>query len=713
MRQSRFDRHAPAARWRVLAILPFLFTVGGIARAQTTDGDPPDRVARLSYLSGDIGLLPSGAGDWSDASLNRPLTRGDRLAANNDARAEMELDRAALRLEGATDLSVLRLDDQMAQFELTRGTVSLSVRALAPGESYEIDTPRVALVVDQPGTFRIDVDARDGDTEVTAFDGQATVYGADEASRTLIGGHTYRFDDSSLTRVAESYDDSRDAFDMWCADRDRRYADAQSGRYVSEQVIGYQDLDDYGRWQDDDQYGEVWYPSDVSAGWAPYRFGHWAYVAPWGWTWIDDAPWGFAPYHYGRWVYVRDRWGWIPGPRDLHPVYAPALVAFVGGSGWSMSVGSGPPIGWFPLGPGDFYDPWYRVSIGYYRRVNWYGKDWDWDRHRDRDRGGHEASEHYFNERWRRYHEGRDPELRYSHDRPPHGITAMSREAFAQARPVQTHRLHLDAAEARAATILGGASRLPPARAPLAGNRPLPARALDRGSFERPVVMHRPAERQAGERVFRAGEPQVRPAISVPTERRTALPERAPDLPSTRFARGRMDAPSPRPEGERGFRATTLPSVPRFVPAPTSPQPEPSVRREYATPNRPQERALPVPPRFEQVRPAQPDARRWANAEPGAVQAPIARPAPLPAPARFESGRPAMTEAMPPPRRFDPAPRVYAPQPRPQPQPQPQPRQFTPEARPAPVPSSQGAQPSRQPAHRDRENPGAERFQHR
>ncbi len=72
--------------------------------------------------------------------------------------------------------------------------------------------------------------------------------------------------------------------------------------------------------------------AEVPAGWAPYRNGHWAWIDPWGWTWVDDAPWGFAPFHYGRWTVVDDRWGWVPGPVRQRAVYAPALVAFIGGA---------------------------------------------------------------------------------------------------------------------------------------------------------------------------------------------------------------------------------------------------------------------------------------------------------------------------------------------------------------------------------------------
>ena len=138
-------------------------------------------------------------------------------------------------------------------------------------------------------------------------------------------------------------------------------------------MTGYQDLDDNGQWSYAGSYGPVWYPTSVAVGWAPYRFGHWVWVAPWGWTWVDDARWGFAPFHYGRWLQVGGRWAWIPGPVAVHPVYAPALVAFVGGGGGfqlSASFGGGAGVAWFPLGPGEVFVPAYHVSRAYVNQVN-------------------------------------------------------------------------------------------------------------------------------------------------------------------------------------------------------------------------------------------------------------------------------------------------------------------------------------------------------
>jgi hypothetical protein len=135
-------------------------------------------------------------------------------------------------------------------------------------------------------------------------------------------------------------------------------------------MTGVESLDEYGEWRTVETYGDVWFPSSVTAGWVPYRYGRWAYIPPWGWTWIDDAPWGFAPFHYGRWVYIRGAWAWVPGPYVARPCYAPALVAWYGSPGVSVSVTVGS-VGWFPLGPGEIYVPGYRHSQRYITYVNY------------------------------------------------------------------------------------------------------------------------------------------------------------------------------------------------------------------------------------------------------------------------------------------------------------------------------------------------------
>ncbi|HET6431619.1 DUF6600 domain-containing protein [Dyella sp.] len=697
----------PRRPWRLLSAL-VLVLAAGASHAQSDDdgsaGDPPDRVARLSYLAGAVGFLPAGADRWSDASVNRPLTRGDRLSTGHDARIELELDRASLRADRDTDLGVLRLDDQTGQLELTRGTLSLSVRGLAEGQSYEIDTPAVALVVDRPGVFRVDVDDRGGGTEITALEGQATVYGEGGARRALVGGHSYRFDDSSLAQLVESYSGARDAFDLWCSDRDARYVRSPSRQYVSEDVVGYEDLDQYGQWQSSDDYGQVWYPAIVGSDWAPYRQGHWAYVAPWGWSWVDDAPWGFAPYHYGRWIRVHGRWGWIPGPRELRAVYAPALVAFVGGSGWSVSIGSGAPIGWFPLGPGDIYDPWYATSASYYRRVNRHNIRWG--RHHDGDHD-HRIDEHY-----RHHRDGRGPDQDYANRYAPYGITAMSREAFVHARRADTHRLKVDPGKLRAAPVLAGGIDLQPVRASLAPRREGGTRSVPVGRFDRAVIAHNAPPAGAGQlSADRIGAGNRPAPVRVPQpaamsrfpqargELGSARDAAVPGVRSSRFAHPQSQParfPAARGNAIDPERAAPrrLPEVPRIVRAPQGAAAAPETPTMYRPPREAARPAvLPTPARIEPAR--QWSAGRWQGerAERGdvrmmrapAVRAPASEPAmrrfePRAEPRREEYARPApMPSSRPfqPPAR-EPAPRQAAPD-----RSAPAARPFTPTARPS------------------------------
>jgi hypothetical protein len=143
--------------------------------------------------------------------------------------------------------------------------------------------------------------------------------------------------------------------------------------YVSSDAVGYQDLNEYGNWQTEPDYGEVWFPGQLDADWAPYSEGHWTWISPWGWSWIDQAPWGFAPFHYGRWGFFGGRWGWVPPPPRRHALYAPALVAWVGGPGTrgaTLELGGGAAVGWLPLAPGEVYVPGYAVSPRYLQQVN-------------------------------------------------------------------------------------------------------------------------------------------------------------------------------------------------------------------------------------------------------------------------------------------------------------------------------------------------------
>ena len=332
---------------------------------QDQQDDPPTRVARLGYMEGSVSLQPAGETDWVQAVANRPMTTGDKLWADKDSRAELQLGSAVIRLNENTGFSFLNLDDNTVQIQLTSGSINLRVRRLDQNDDYEIDTPNLAFTVSQPGSYRVEA-SEDGTYSVVGIregGGEATGNGQ---TYTLHAGQrgTFSGTDSLNAEVVDI--GGPDQFDDWAYNRDQRYDESRSAQYLSHDVVGYEDLDDNGDWRDDSNYGHVWFPNAVAAGWAPYHQGHWDWIAPWGYTWIDDSPWGYAPFHYGRWVTVGGRWGWVAGPVAVRAVYAPALVVFIGGGG----MGFGGNVAWFPLGPREVYVPPYQVSRGYMAQVN-------------------------------------------------------------------------------------------------------------------------------------------------------------------------------------------------------------------------------------------------------------------------------------------------------------------------------------------------------
>ena len=332
--------------------------------------DPPSRVARLNYMDGSVSFQPGGENDWVTAVLNRPLVTGDNLWADEDSRAEVHIGSTALRLGAKTGITLLDVSDRAAQIRLAQGSLIVKVRHVDDEDSYEIDTPNVAFVIAQPGDYRIDVDADGNRTEVTVWRGRGEVTGGG-SSYTVVANQYATFTGTDHLDYDLGQIPGKDGFDTWALDRDQREDQSDSANYVSREMTGYEDLDEYGDWSYVADYGTCWRPRVLVAGWAPYRFGHWSWVGPWGWTWVEDEPWGFAPFHYGRWAFAGTGWLWVPGPSVVRPVYAPALVAWVGGGpGFNFSFSFGAGVGWFPLAPGEVFIPGYRVSRVYVNNVN-------------------------------------------------------------------------------------------------------------------------------------------------------------------------------------------------------------------------------------------------------------------------------------------------------------------------------------------------------
>lgn len=681
---------------RLLIAVTSLACFGAVAQVSSAvdQGDPPMRVGRLAYYSGEVSYSPAGDEQWVGAQVNRPIVIGDRLWSDQDGRVEVSIDDGSWYLGPLTSVTVSNLDDRTTQLQLQQGTLDVTLRRLPAGNVVEIDTPNVAFSLTRPGRYRIDVDPDGGSTSVIVRSGSGIVYG-DETSYVVTGGQAYRFFGTDLRDNELLAPPPYDAFDRWTAARERRYADSVSARYVSPDVVGYADLDSYGSWSVVASYGNVWFPREVAVGWAPYRYGHWAWIDPWGWTWVDDAPWGFAPFHYGRWVYADRGWGWVPGPVNVRPYYAPALVAFVGGSGFGVSISVGPAIGWFPLGPREVYRPPYQVSRDYFRQVN--------------------VSNTVVNNTTitNIYNNVNVTQVNYVNMRVPNAVTAVPPAAFASSEQVHRVALALTPAAIAGARV-EPLARIAPARSAFVGAAPLARTKPPTAAERRPVVARMapppppvpisrqlPAlERNPGQpinraevRTLRAEAPVTAPAVRIvgaqakpapmtsPPARRGAVPSVSPAAPERRAV-----PPASPPAPER-----------RFVPAPaqapgTSRLPQaqrgevqrgPSPARSTGevvregTPAQsfaPQARPVPESRANPQVRPA-PEAQR----------VPQVRPAPeaKPAPAR-ELRTPPVQQRVPERRA---APMQPPPEARPVPVPQARPAPV-PQARPAPVPQA-------------------------
>jgi hypothetical protein len=460
--------------------------------------DPPSRVARISYLDGTVSFQPSGDTAWSDATLNYTATTGDRLYTDQNARAELQVGAFSLRLSDATDLTVTNLTDQFMQLGLAQGTLIVRVYQLSAGDSVEIDTPNGALTLVDSGEYRIDVSASDSTTTIAIRRGSLVVDGGDP-SPVVRAGQSVQLMGTDPIQISDLTLPAPDGFDRWSADRDHRTEASTSAQYVGRDVPGYEELDGNGTWDQDAQYGPVWYPTVVDAGWAPYRTGHWAWIEPWGWTWVEDESWGYAPFHYGRWVYRRERWGWIPGRIGPRPCYAPALVAFVNVGGVGVQA-------WIPLGPEEPYYPPYHHGPEYRMRVNEaYVSNTVIITQRSRDA----STTHYVNR--------------------GNGITAVSATTFRGGFPISRREVHLgndQITRARIAPHPGigplisaeGGGR-PASRPPLI-NRPV----ITAFGANRPVLRRNPEPAAVDNRVLTPRNPIVRQAYPKPLMARTPPP---------------------------------------------------------------------------------------------------------------------------------------------------------------------------------------------
>ncbi len=468
-------------------------------RRRARDDDLPGRVARVADVAGELFLAPQDQPEqWTPIGINYPVTGGDNLWAGADVRAEIDFGGGQFRLANDTNLHVSRLDDRQFALFVAQGRVSIRVRVLDAGEAAYVDTPNAQIVLTRPGLYRVDVSNDREHTRLVVREGEANVL-TPGANQQVLPGQTAVVDGPNGGFAAVNNGVASDPFDAWAAGRDRRYERGTYASYVSPQMVGAAELDQYGTWSQVPEYGTVWYPNGVAADWAPYRNGYWADVGAWGPTWVDAAPWGYAPFHYGRWVYFGNRWGWAPGAYVARPIWAPALVGWTGGPGWGVSVSVGGPVfGWVPLGWGEPYRPWWgRCSFGCWDRYN-----------------------RPYNVNVNRGRPDSPPPPRYRNASVPGGLSVVSGNTLLMRRPVGDNLVAVPANAAGNAPVLTSA--------PMVRSEPgrIPTRSVGGGSPPPASTFYPTLSRPAGAPVPVALQPN-RPAAQMDATTRTRAPQSA------------------------------------------------------------------------------------------------------------------------------------------------------------------------------------------
>jgi hypothetical protein len=664
---SRLSRFLPAL---LLIVVPAL-----------VHADPPARVGRLALVENSVNFRVDRDDQGSPASVNWPISSGALLETGRRGRSEVWVGSTAFRLAPDSQLEFPLVDDRQVVVRLNAGSLAVSVFDREQSADLTVETPEGRINFATPGRYRVDV--LSDHSELTAQAGQAS-FDNGQRSIPVVAGQKASLYGDGQARLDPDVD--HDAFDNWVAGRENAALASVSRRYVSPAMTGYQDLDAYGDWNSSAEYGAVWYPRSVDDDWAPYRFGRWAWVAPWGWTWVDQSPWGFAPFHYGRWVHVHNRWGWVPGSYVARPVYAPALVAWIGNPGWNVSFrgGAAPAVGWFPLAPREVYVPGFRASAQFVHRVN----------------GGHVGN---VGEIDRAIRSG--PPHAFAYRGLPQAVTIVPSSHLSDGRPIRAGEF--------AAHDRRDIDRAPPARP--APDLPPPAGGRQFRDEHRQVQPARGREPDVG---------APRPGLDAGRQRPGMVEQRAPDAPAAAFPRRDENRPgnfgrepavvtpaAPQPAtrapqawpGQSGRRSPEMPRPEAERRSPPMSVPAPAVR-EVEAPHRAPEVAPAVPANGERgFRPGNDrrDERQGPAFRDNPPLQPSGREAQRPAMPRQEREMPRQQEM---PRQHEPAP--LAPQAAPvqpmrAPAPPPAPVREMPRVEPRPQPQAQ-TQPAPQPAPQQR-----------
>jgi FecR protein len=290
--------------------------------------------AYLSHVEGEVTLQRASESEPESGALNVPLQPGDRIWTHGNSRAEIRIGSGlVVHLSESTKLDLVA-NDADTILRLWSGSAILKVSEATEGR--RLDTPAGSVRPVREGSYRADIEG--GDAVTLSVERGSAELASSHGTVLVQSGETSFATPTEAPSIPAPFNTARiDDFDRWSDSREARRMRTEDivVRSLPREVRSYAyELEDYGSWYQEPDYGYVWYPR-VEVGWAPYTYGRWGYTH-WGHTWISSEPWGWAPYHYGRWGWGHRGWYWIPGA-----VWGPAWVSFAIGPTW---------VGWSPLG---------------------------------------------------------------------------------------------------------------------------------------------------------------------------------------------------------------------------------------------------------------------------------------------------------------------------------------------------------------------------
>ena len=160
-------------------------------------GEPPGRVGRLAFTDGTVSFHDDEQSGWTPAVVNTPLTTGDGIWTEPNARSEISLAGTRIRMEGATQLDMLALDDTQTRLQLAQGRIDVKTFAMDTNQPYEIATPRGTIKLLQQGDYYVEAGStedptrlgvRSGAAQIQALNGQVLAVRAGEVAEVMGDG---------------------------------------------------------------------------------------------------------------------------------------------------------------------------------------------------------------------------------------------------------------------------------------------------------------------------------------------------------------------------------------------------------------------------------------------------------------------------------------------------------------------------------------------